>query len=235
MSGFFIAENLSELSEGDTVFLSDREQRHACLSRRIRVGEEIGLTDTMGRTANARVTVSSQPGTITARIMNLTLHKPNRVTVSLLQALCRRASAESAVRSAVELGVDRIVPWKSDRSFNSSSRRWSSIAREAAKQSRRAWFPVVKADIPSERLVEEIGDSLAIILDPGSNTRLSSLGNLFLQRKSVFLLIGPEGGITREEISTIPGICCSLGIETLKSSTASVAALSLVNFFLGRW
>jgi len=135
----------------------------------------------------------------------------------------RHSLAELAVELATEVGVDAVVPWLADRCQQrwdgergvKSLARWRSTAREAAKQSRRAWFPEVHE-------LARIADVAAL---PGTlvvlhETATEPLSGLPLDG-DVVLVVGPEGGLTFEEV--------------LRSSTAGAAAAAVVSATTGRW
>ena len=162
------------------------------------------------------------------------------LSVTLFQGLPKSDKMDWIVQKSVELGVFRIVPVVFSRCVvrldeKESARkqeRWQRIAREAGKQSGRCRIPEVCSPVPvsalssyfdeCDRVVvpwEECscGGPLAFVKEYPS---LSSLG----------IVIGPEGGISADEINILEGMGCesvTLGRRILRTETAGLAALSV--------
>ena len=145
-------ESLAGVGPGDEVEVEGDEAHHAVAVRRLREGERLVLTDGAGTTLTGAVrTTGKRRLTV---VVDDVLHVPEpepRVTV--VQALPKGDRGELAVEVLTEVGAATVVPWAAARSVavwrgeraEKSLARWRATAREAAKQSRRAWFPVVGA------------------------------------------------------------------------------------------
>jgi 16S rRNA (uracil1498-N3)-methyltransferase len=144
-----------------------------------------------------------------------------------------------------EVGVDRIVPWAAARCIpvwqgargERSLARWRLTAREAAKQSRRAWIPEVTDVASAARVAQLIGKAAcAIVLEPAA---AASLGRLSLPESGdLLVVVGPEGGITSEEgevFRAAGAIACRLGPTVLRTSTAGTVAAAILLTSSGRW
>jgi 16S rRNA (uracil1498-N3)-methyltransferase len=146
--------------------------------------------------------------------------------IVLLQALCKGQAFDSAVRMGTELGVCTIVPVITDRCIAKGDRtdRWKRIAESAAAQSGRSDVPVIAAptalrdallrtDLPQRRFVAVVNAPLGHRSTPDA----------------VAILLGPEGGLTADEIeqACAAGFTpVSLGCHVLRAETATAAALS---------
>jgi len=165
--------------------------------------------------------------------------------ITVVQAIPKGDRGELAVEEMTEVGVDRIVPWAAARCVpvwqgargERSLDKWRLTAREAAKQSRRAWIPDVPglagtADVA--RLVA--GAACAIVLEPGAS---ASLGRLRLPESGdLLVVVGPEGGITPEENAAFlaaGATSCRLGPTVLRTSTAGTVAAAILLTRSGRW
>src|SRR6266511_2385557 len=93
------------------------------------------------------------------------------------QALIKGDRGELAVELATEAGADAIVPWRAGRSVvrwddgprgDRALARWRSTAREAAKQSRRAWVPEVLEPVTTAGLVDLVRGAAGALLTDGS-------------------------------------------------------------------
>lgn len=237
-------ESLTGVRPGDHVAVDGDEAHHAVAVRRLRAGERLTLTDGRGTTVAGVVAETGRRllTVLADRVDNVAEPAP-RVTV--VQALPKGDRGELAVEVLTEIGVATIVPWAATRSVavwrgekaDKGLARWRSSAREAAKQARRAWFPLVAplastADVAA--LVAEA--SVAVVLDEGADLPLS--GVEMPGEGTVLLVVGPEGGLTDEELVALREAGASvvrLGAEVLRTSTAGVAAVAALLARTPRW
>ncbi len=115
--------------------------------------------------------------------------------------------------------------------------RWRSTAREAAKQSLRAWIPEVTA-VASTRDAARIAaaSTLAVLLDPGARLPLASLQ--VPPSGDLVIVIGPEGGITDQEHAAFVAAgatACRLGPTILRTSTAAAVTAAILLSHTPRW
>ena len=147
------------------------------------------------------------------------------------------------MQAACELGVDEIVPWQASRSVSrwegpkavKGRERWSTIVREAAKQAHRAWVPEVSPPATTADLAVRAASQRLLLLDPGASTRLSELEP---DGRDIVLVVGPEGGISDEELTKLSDAGAErvlLGETVLRTSTAGPAAIAVLSVALGRW
>jgi 16S rRNA (uracil1498-N3)-methyltransferase len=136
---------------GDTAVLDGAEGRHAATVRRLRVGEDLLLADGHGGLARAVVEGVAKDA-LTLRVVDRSTLPPPAPRVVLAQALVKGDRGELAVELATEAGADAVVPWRAARCVarweagprgGKALARWRTTAREAAKQARRAWLPIV--------------------------------------------------------------------------------------------
>jgi 16S rRNA (uracil1498-N3)-methyltransferase len=231
--------------ESDVIVLSGAEGRHAATVRRLRPGERADVADGAGLVAECVVAGTLQGGglELTVRARRQVPHPDPAITV--VQAIPKGDRGELAVEEMTEVGVDRIVPWAAARCVpvwqgtrgDRSLGKWRLTAREAAKQSRRAWIPEVPglagtADVV--RLVTEA--ACAIVLEPGA---AASLGRISLPGSgNLLVVVGPEGGITPEENAAFQAAGttgCRLGPTVLRTSTAGTVAAAILLTRSGRW
>jgi 16S rRNA (uracil1498-N3)-methyltransferase len=229
----------------DVVVLSGAEGRHAATVRRLRPGERADVTDGAGRVAECVVAGPAEGGGL-----ELTVQARREVpradpAITVVQAIPKGDRGELAVEEMTEVGVDRIVPWAAARCVpvwhgargERSLARWRLTAREAAKQSRRAWIPEITAVASAGQVAELIGKAAcAIVLEPGA---AASLGHLSLPESGdLLVVVGPEGGITGEESAAFGAagaIACRLGPTVLRTSTAGTVAAAILLTRSGRW
>jgi 16S rRNA (uracil1498-N3)-methyltransferase len=135
-----------------------------------------------------------------------------------------------------EMGVQEIVPWQAARSIVrwSSERaarsiaRWRSTAREAAKQSRRLTVPQVSEPVTTQQLTHLAASvDLALLLHKEGAESLAEVD--LPATGTVLIIIGPEGGISAEELSELTRAGArpvSISDGVLRTSTAGVVALA---------
>ena len=228
---------------GSTVVLDGPEGRHAAVVRRIGVGERVDLVDGAGRRAESTVT-TVDGSTLTVRLDRVHEEPEPSPRLVLVQALAKGDRDDQAIEAATELGVDAIVPWQAARSIvqwrgprgEKAHRKWVDQVHSAAKQSRRARFPQVEQLVDSRGLARRVASAdLAFVLHEEAGTPL--VGAELPQAGEVLLVVGPEGGITPDELAMLQdagGHAVRLGSTVLRSSSAGPAALAVLNA-VARW
>jgi 16S rRNA (uracil1498-N3)-methyltransferase len=239
-----LVPSLDGSSVGSLVRVDGDEAHHAVAVRRIRVGEALLLTDGRGALAEGAVEATGKR-TLDVRLTSYDVVAEPSPSVTVVQALAKGDRGERAVEMLTEIGAARIVPWAAARSVavwkgdraTKSLARWRATAREAAKQSRRAWHPEV-AELASTDYVREIAAAadLAIVLHEEATGSLASLA--VPEAGNVVLVVGPEGGLTDEEVAGFVAVgahAVRLGAEVLRTSTAGVAATAAILSRTPRW
>lgn len=239
-----LVPSLEDVHEGGTVTVEGEEAHHAVVVRRLRIGEQVLLTDGAGTVATAEVAGTGKRR-LDATVAAVSHHPRPDPSVTVVQAIPKGDRGELAVEVLTEVGVDRIVPWAAARCVavwrgeraEKSLRKWRATAREAAKQSRRAWHPTVDPLAATADLPALVADAeLALVLHEDAAVRLRDLEAP--ATGSIVLVVGPEGGITPEELADLTGNGAEptrLGNEVLRTSTAGVAAVAALFARTGRW
>ncbi|WP_144796451.1 16S rRNA (uracil(1498)-N(3))-methyltransferase [Microbacterium paludicola] len=245
MALHFLVEACSAAAVGDTVSLSGAEAKHAAVVRRVRVGESVTVGDGSGvwlEGTVADVSASRVDVTITAQ----SAAPAPKVRLVLVQALAKGDRDELAVQTSCELGVDEIVPWQASRSVsrwegakaNKGRERWATIVREAAKQAHRPWVPSVSEASSTAQVIARAAGARMLVLDPTATAKLSDVAVDAEADHDVMLVVGPEGGISPEELEKFEAAGAErvrLGDTVLRTSTAGPAAISVLSVALGRW
>ena len=161
--------------------------------------------------------------------------------ITLCFSQSKREKVEFVLQKCTEIGVARFLPFVSSRTLvqdrqggNNSARRerYESIIREAAEQSRRSRLPELMSPLSFEGMLKETNDAeLRLIAWEGTplvrhlcSDTLKGLPGL--GRKTVALLIGPEGGFNADEVALAESYGYqqfSLGINILRMETACMA------------
>ena len=238
----FLSDAVTDVAAGASVVLDGDEGRHAATVMRIRVGEQVVLTDGAGTSATCSVTDAGKS--------TLTLHTDSvgyaeRLTprVTVVQAIPKGDRGELAVEMLTEIDVDRIVPWAASRSVAvwrgeravKSVAKWRAVARTAAKQARRSWLPEVTDVASTDDVVALVDEAdLALVLHEAAQIPLAALSLDGVA--SIVVVVGPEGGLSDDELSALSRArVVRLGSSVLRTSTAGVAAVAALLSRTARW
>lgn len=213
--------------------LPPSEASHA-KSLRLRVGEQVSITNGLGLVATASMT--SETG---YEISELQQNNQRTPRFHLVQALAKADRDELAMQTCVELGLSSVTPWSSDRSIvrwdgkeAKNQTRWQQIAIEAMKQSQQAFLCEVKPIATSKQL-SVVGT--ALVLYPKATKSLTDFMPL---SEDVTLVVGPEGGISDAEFQLLEEKGFQrvrLGTSVLRTSSAGAAAMAALQFASGLW
>ncbi|MDA4108207.1 16S rRNA (uracil(1498)-N(3))-methyltransferase [Mycolicibacterium holsaticum] len=231
---------------GETVVVDGDDGFHAANVRRIRAGERLALSDGAGELAHCVVEEAAK-ARLTARVLERRFVPPPSPTVTVVQAIPKSDRAELAVELATEAGADAFLAWQAARcvarwdgaaKVDKGLRRWGAVVRSAARQSRRAHIPQVGAVVSTAELVERLGtrDAVALVLHESATRPLTDVP--VADAGAVYLVVGPEGGITDDEVAALSGAGATpvrLGPTVLRTSTAAAVALGALGVLTGRW
>ena len=236
MFTLFFVDDLPTTVGGLYEFAND-DANHAIRVLRMQTGAEFMLSDGQGSWSQV-VATEVKKKSMQVRVIDSGFQQPLATTITVVQALPKGDRAKEAVELLTEAGVDRIVPWASARSIGKGSEKFAVTAREASKQSRRFRIPEVTETATTAQICEAIKVSdLAIAFHESATSKLSdqvSSHNV----EHLLIIIGPEGGLTDEEIAafTDAGAKVALmGRPILRSAHAGIAAVSAVSALLKVW
>ncbi|HET9171218.1 MAG TPA: 16S rRNA (uracil(1498)-N(3))-methyltransferase [Actinospica sp.] len=226
------------------VRLDGPEGRHAALVRRLQPGEQLDLTDGQGLVARCAV-LRTEGSELDLEVLETREEPPPAPRLTVVQALAKGDRGETAVETMTEIGVDVVVPWSASRSITQwkaergakSLAKWQATAREAAKQSRRAWWPEVTEPATTAQVAKLLeAAALPIILHEEAESSLATVD--LADVADIVLVVGPEGGISPEELERFARAGarpCRMGPTVLRTSTAGTAAAAVLLARSGRW
>lgn len=213
---------------------------------RLKEGETLSLVDERPRRYLCRVTLSSSSRFVLEIEKEEMPPEESRPEIRLGIGILKGEKMDWVIQKATELGVSRISPLVTRRVIarprpdraDHRQRRWQKIATEAAQQSGRWEIPLL--DLPLDFpgfMAETAGEGFKFMFTQGSPQK-SVMGELIGSSFDCLpiqgtLLIGPEGGWTKSELveAAQHGYrTLSLGPRTLRSETAALAALSIVQY-----
>ncbi len=208
--------------------LSAEDARHAARVLRLRPGDEIVALDGAGGRFRARL---GEEGSLKL-LEELPSNEP-RVRLTVYQGVPKADKLELLAQKLTELGASRLVPVEMERSVRRFERvdRLRKIAREAAKQCRRALPMEIAEPISWEAAVRDMR-ARSLLVAPWEEASAGRLTDL-RPCMDVGLLIGPEGGISAREIQESGAHTVTLGPRILRTETAALAAAAIVMAVMG--
>lgn len=233
---------------GQLAVVDGDEGFHAANVRRIRPGEHLDLSDGAGTLAHC-VVEDVAKGRLTARVADRRSVAAPVPAVTVVQAIPKSERSELAVETATEAGADAVLAWQAARcvarwdgpKVDKGLRRWRSVTRSAARQSRRAHIPPVDGVVTTGELVRRVATAVAdgaivLVLHESATTPLTGLA--LAQAAAVLLIVGPEGGIADDEVAALTAAgaqAVRLGPTVLRTSTAAAVALGALGVLTPRW
>lgn len=239
--------HLDEIYSGLTLRIEGDEFRYLRQVLRLRTRDELVILNGKNGEFPGIIRGFDQSGAIVeitgpGRILSAPLN------ITLAQGLVKGDKMEFLIEKAAELGVNRITPFLCQRSIphlegekaKARVERWRKIAREGARQVGRASFPDID-DLTTfgEMLPRMPADSLRLIFweeEEERGLREAIIPVLQQEGGAFTLVIGPEGGFSREEVTMAKDrdfISVSLGRQVLKVETALTAVLAIIHYEKG--
>ena len=232
---FFVPDLPSQV--GASYSFNSEDANHAIKVLRIEVGEIFRVSDGNGGWANVQVNEVTKRSLETT-VLEVGRQEPLEIQFTVVQALPKSDRAKEAVELLTEAGADVIVPWLANRSISRTEviSKFATTAREASKQSRRLFIPQLHETVKEKGVIELIKSAdLALVFHESAQVKLSEIITPQTKAKTVVIVIGPEGGITEEELAAFAAAgahIAGLGRPILRSAHAGLAALSAVNSLL---
>jgi len=216
----------------DSVTLEGSHARQIAVVLRMQPGDEITLVAGGAEARAALETVT--PERVVARIGDRVASASEpRVELTLALPLLRGDRSEEVVEGVAQLGVAHIVPFIAERSVvralgDAKRERWERIARESAETARRGRAPDVAALRSWAELFDTLPRPIVVAWENEPDQRLRDA--LPKDLVAFSLVIGPEGGLTDEEIALAranDAIVVTLGRRNLRAETAAIAAIAV--------
>ena len=234
-----------KLRIGDRCKLRKEDLRYVKSVLRMRNKDRLLLFDGNGFECEALIRHLT-PRDVTVEIVKKERLPEKAIHITLFQALPKANKMDFIIQKATELGVDTIIPFRAARSIPKlapeaavlKTLRWQKIAIEAARQCGSSGVPEIREILSlAEALRYAKGKALRIILwEEESKTALRQVLRDKSRIKDFFIIIGPEGGLLREEVAMAVAegfISVSLGRQILRVETAALAILSIIQYEKG--
>jgi 16S rRNA (uracil1498-N3)-methyltransferase len=232
------------------VTLPADEAQHLTRVLRLGPGARVAVFNGRGQEFWARVEAADASQVSLAVLESREPARESRVRITLGQAVLKSDKMDDVVRDAVMLGVTAIQPIVASRVEQSISalqkgrrvERWQRVAVASAKQCGRAVVPNVEQPASLDWLVtrpsERSEDVKLALVEPSHDQNQRSLNMLQTPQPpaAALVLVGPEGGWTRDELEQLSAHnfhLVSLGSRTLRADAVPLTILALLQFIWG--
>ena len=249
MHRFFVESGQVEGRKG---FILGDDAKHLEKVLRLKVGDKIEIVIEEEQEYVAEIT-GLEGKKVEIRLLGaIDIPRESPLKITLYQGLPKASKMEMIIQKAVELGVYRIVPVITDRSIvqlktkkdqENKRERWQKIAYEAAKQSKRLKIPIVSLPMEFSQVLKNLTEDIQIVAyEDEKKTRIKDLPFFYTDKEvqilknSMGLWVGPEGGFTMEEVESIKrekGYSVTLGPRILRTETASISFISMIQYESG--
>ncbi|OGT56921.1 MAG: 16S rRNA (uracil(1498)-N(3))-methyltransferase [Gammaproteobacteria bacterium RIFCSPHIGHO2_12_FULL_42_10] len=232
----------STLTPNTTVLLDDRASHHIAHVLRKSLGDEIVLFNGDGYEYVANIIHLHKKGVTVAVAEALLRDRESPLDLILAQGIARGDKMDFILQKSVELGVAHIYPlitahshkWPKDQIGEKRLQHWQSVVTSACEQSGRNRIPLLHVPISLSAFLETIQVDLGFILSFKKSQPISVKSKA--SATSVAVLIGSEGGLSEAETTAALQknfMPLSLGPRTLRTETATIVALSLLQNHYG--
>jgi 16S rRNA (uracil1498-N3)-methyltransferase len=223
------------------VTLDDNAFNHLIRVLRMKVGENIILFDGSNHITPAVIHEINKKIVTVKTSLPVLDNRESPLDIHLGQVISRGEKMEFTIQKSVELGVASITPLLSERCgvklheerLEKKIQQWQKIVISACEQCGRNVIPVIHPVMKLENWCASLTDGLKINLHPKAEYGIKQLTNT---HKQIYLLIGPEGGLSDNEISMTHSYHFSdilLGPRVLRTETAALTALTALQVHLG--
>ena len=226
----FFSEKLGELNE--TITLAEESSKHIIQVLRMKMGEELMLTNGEGYLLKATITDDHKKKT-SVRIIQSQLFPAPADKISIAISLLKNGNRfEWFLEKATELGISEIIPLICERTERQHFRmdRMKTILTSAMLQSQQSWLPKLVEPVKFVDVIHSVAHHqkfIAHCLDDAAKLDLKSI----TQSGSRIIMIGPEGDFTANEIALAKNqhfTPVSLGNTRLRTETAGMVAAVLI-------
>ncbi len=236
----FFAEKIAD----DKAYLSEDDAYHLKSVLRAKIGEEFEVSDGIGKEYIAKLSFLDKKSAILDIISETTVDREPSHNYIVCQGIPKGRKLDEVVRHATELGLKEFYPLITDRinvknvEDYDKTERLQRIVDEAAKQSKRLVIPEIhKPEKLSEIVKNAPAEAIKIIAwEEETETSLKKAITEVSDAKDVYIIVGPEGGLTEEEVNLAKAngfVSVTLGKRILRTETAPLALISAISCLLG--
>ena len=221
------------IEENSTSLLS-REHTHYIVNvMRLKRGSNLSFFNKDGEWLSEIVFLDKDR--VEVKFLNKIKESSNTSNIELAICLVKKGPMEIILQKATELGVSKIIPIISERTEvkDLNFERANKIVVEATEQSNQLTPPKISDVIKLKDFLKNLdGSSKLLFADVNSKDNLKA--EILKGAKSLSVLIGPEGDFSPYEreliLENLNVVPFTISKNILRSDTAVISAISLVNF-----
>ena len=229
-------ENIDE-NNGKILIKEKSDCNHIQNVYRLNVGDKLRIVDGEYEYFTQIIEISKKEVAVKILEKNEDSYSLN-INIDVAMGILKNDKMNLAIQKLTEIGVKSIIPLKTERvvvRINEKKEKWDTVARETLKQCRGVKFTEI---LPVTKLTEIHYKKYDNIIFAYENSNESkSLSEIIKQKdKNILYIIGPEGGITQEEVDFLKNnkaIEISLGKRILRAETAAIVVCGIIaNFYM---
>jgi 16S rRNA (uracil1498-N3)-methyltransferase len=231
--------SLDDRAAGDAVGLPDATVHHLGRVLKRRDGSHLEVADGAGAHAGGHLDGA------TVVLEGPVRHtSPPTPTVTAWQAIGKGRKHDEVVRTLTELGVDRVIAVRSDRTVPDLSSkapqiraRWEAVATSACEQARRPRLPELGGPVALEDLLAGLSAPCLVAHVGDTTDPLAAAASAVVDAEDVIVAVGPEGGWTDAEIDAFTSagaVTVGLGPTVLRTEHAAAVLAGIVLAVAGR-
>lgn len=238
ISRFYTSNHLSVDAE---ISLENEVSHYISRVLRLRVGSPIVLFNGDGCDYPSEVLEISKTGVVVLVNSQLNLANESPLHIHLAQGVSKGDRMDFAIQKAVELGVSEITPVITERCavkisqerWQKKHEQWKKIIISACEQSNRNRLPKLNHVVELSTWQKQTTDDVKVVLAPKSRQYLSQMSR---PSNGIRLLIGPEGGLSEQEVYTCEQTgyySANLGPRILRTETAALTSIAILQSLFG--
>ena len=229
-------ENIDE-NNGKILIKEKSDCNHIQNVYRLNVGDKLRIVDGEYEYFTQIIEISKKEVVVKILEKNEDSYSLN-INIDVAMGILKNEKMNLAIQKLTEIGVKSIIPLKTERvvvRINEKKEKWDTVARETLKQCKGVKFTEI---LPVKKLAEIDYEKYDKIIFAYENSNESkSLSEIIKQKdKNILYIIGPEGGITQEEVDFLKNnkaIEISLGKRILRAETAAIVVCGIIaNFYM---
>ena len=229
-------ENIDE-NNGKILIKEKSDCNHIQNVYRLNVGDKLRIVDGEYEYFTQIIEISKKEVAVKILEKNEDSYSLN-INIDVAMGILKNDKMNLAIQKLAEIGVKSIIPLKTERvvvKINEKKEKWDTVARETLKQCRGVKFTEI---LPVKKLTEiDYKKYDKIIFAYENSNESKSLSEIIKQEdKNILYIIGPEGGITLEEVEFLKNngaVEISLGKRILRAETAAIVVCGIIaNFYI---
>ncbi len=238
---FYIEEKNIDARRG-MVVLTGKHAHHLSKSLRVKKGDRVSLADSKGNVFKSKV-ISLDTTSVYLVVESRAFFEKERPRIVLYQSALNRFSMDEVISRAAESGVDRVIPFLSERSvirrkdaIIDKVERMRRVAVESSMTARRPWVLEIDAPYTLKEVLKNTEEGLDIVL--WEKEEKHSLSDILPEESPPVIRIyaGPEGGFSENDIAGFSSRgfkFASLGNLNLRAISAGSYASMLIRYHYG--